>query len=576
MHIITIYRRVLGLLAAEKRAAIILGLANLLLAALHFAEPVLFGRVIEAVAAAGGAGAPALLLLWGVVGLGTIGATAIIALKADRLAHRCRLETIARTFEKLLSLPRAFHADAHTGQLHKVMFQGADNLFTIWLMFFREHLATIASLAVILPLTLFLNWRLGSLLIVVSIVHAALIIHAISRTERAQQEVEAYHSRLAEQANDAIRNVTVIQSFVRLGLEVRRMREVIRSLIDAQFPVLNRWALVTVLARASATIAILSIFATGVLLNADDKASISDIVSFTGFAMLLVGRLEQMAYFCNQLVLQAPVLAELFAILDTQPNVKERANAASLTTVKGEVRFEGVSFSYDGVRPAVRDLTFHVRAGSKVAFVGRTGAGKTTAISLLYRLYDPQAGRILLDGRDIAAVTLDSLRANIAVVFQDTTLFHRSIEENLRIGRPAGSRDDMIEAARIARAHDFIIKQPRQYDTVIGEFGRTLSGGELQRIGVARALLKDAPVLVLDEATSALDSETEMALRQGLEALLKERTVFIISHRLSTLQSADTIFVMDDGRIVEAGAYDELLARNGAFTELMRGQLLPS
>ena len=217
-----------------------------------------------------------------------------------------------------------------------------------------------------------------------------------------------------------------------------------------------------------------------------------------------------------------------------------------------------------------------VPAGSTVALVGHTGAGQTTALSLLHRVWDPTAGRILVDGVDIREVTLASLRQNIGVVFQESLLFNRSIAENLRVGKPDATDAELEAAARLAEAHDFILRQPRGYETLVGERGSTLSGGERQRLAIARALLKDPPILILDEATSALDAATEARVQRALKALTHNRTTFVIAHRLSTVRDADRILVFDQGRIVERGTFAELVAADGVFANLVATQLAAS
>jgi ATP-binding cassette, subfamily B, beta-glucan exporter len=223
----------------------------------------------------------------------------------------------------------------------------------------------------------------------------------------------------------------------------------------------------------------------------------------------------------------------------------------------------------------VNDLSFIVEPGQMVALVGHTGAGKSTAVALLQRLRDPDAGTIRIDGVDLRDVTLDSLRANVGVVFQESMLFYRSIADNLRVGRPEASDADLLAAARLAEAHDFILRQPEGYNTLVGERGATLSGGERQRLAIARALLKDPPVLILDEATSALDAATEARIQQALKNVMRDRTTFVIAHRLSTVREADLILVFEAGRIVECGSFSELLARGGTFAHLVATQLGP-
>ena len=583
MEFLNVYRRVLALLTPERGLAVTLALANLALAGLHFAEPVLFGKVVDVLA--GIAGRPAgevwhdtvlLLTLWGVVGLTGIVANILVALFADRLAHRNRLGAMQRFFEHVLALPLAFHGDIHSGRLLKVMLQGADHLFGLWLAFFREHLETFVTLLVLLPLTLFLNWRLALLLIALVVLFALMTTLVIRRTERAQSEVESQHSQLAASASDALANVVVVQSFVRHEAETRNFSDISRKVLRAQFPVLNWWALVSVMTRAASTLAVISIFALGTWLTLAGEATVGEVVSFMGFANLLIGRLEHAMGFASRLFFQLPALREFFQVLDTRSNVAERPGAATLPRVRGDVAFEGVSFAYRGGQRALADVDMQVPAGSTVALVGHTGAGKTTALSLLHRVWDPTAGRILIDGVDIREVTLASLRQNIGVVFQESLLFNRSIAENLRVGKPDATDAELEAAARLAEAHDFILRQPRGYQTLVGERGSTLSGGERQRLAIARALLKDPPVLILDEATSALDAATEARVQRALKALTHNRTTFVIAHRLSTVRDADRILVFDQGRIVERGTFAELVAADGVFANLVATQLAAS
>jgi ATP-binding cassette subfamily B protein len=233
------------------------------------------------------------------------------------------------------------------------------------------------------------------------------------------------------------------------------------------------------------------------------------------------------------------------------------------------VSYEDVTFRFKGSDQGVFGLDFTTLAGKTTALVGPTGAGKTTTLALLQRLRSPDRGRILIDGRDIEDVTLNSLRSQIAVVFQDAGLFNRSLADNIRIGRPEASDAEVEEAARMAEAHDFIARKPGGYQFVIGERGASLSGGERQRIAIARAILKNAPILILDEATSALDVETESRIKRALDRLRRGRTTFIIAHRLSTVADADTILVLDQGCIVERGSFRELVARQGLFAHLV-------
>ncbi|HET7778091.1 MAG TPA: glucan ABC transporter ATP-binding protein/ permease [Rudaea sp.] len=568
MPLLRIYLRVIGLLAPEKGLAIMLALANLSLAGVYFLEPWLFGRVVDELAVAGHRDAWHYIGLWAAVGLGGVVASVWVSLHADRLAHRRRLAAISQYFEHAIALPLAFHGQHHTGRLLRIMYGGTSNLFSLWLGFFREHLATLLSILVMVPLALKINWKLALLMIALMVSFALFNTIAMRRTLKAQGEVEELHHAITERAGDVFGNVLIVQSYNRLADEVEAIREMTKRVLAAQYPVLRGWAWLSVANRASSTLTVVAIFALGASLNAKGEVSVGGIVSFVGFALMLIGRLEQFASFISGLFFQTHSLSDFFRVLDTKEVLHETPGAQELTAPRGEVEFENVSFGYEVTHPALRHLSFRARAGSTTAIVGPTGAGKTTALSLLYRAYDPSEGRILIDGVDIREVSLKSLREHIAVVFQDPGLFYRSIADNLRIGNPDATQAEIEAAAQAAEAHNFIIVKPEAYSTLVAERGRSLSGGERQRLAIARAMLKDAPILILDEATSALDNATEARIQRALNVLTKDRTTFVIAHRLSTVRNADMILVLKDGELVEQGRYEELVRKGGLFAEL--------
>ena len=580
MHIhtlIAIYGRVLGLLKPVRGLAITLAIANLALAAVPFLDPILFGKAVDLLANAATRGAEAtyrdgirIFGLWAAVGIVGIVARILVALYADRLAHTQRQRVTAMFFEHVLQLHLAYHRRSHSGRLLKIMLQGADQLFGLWVTMFREHLSTLVALLVLLPMTVFLNWRLASLMIVLIFGSAFLTAYVTRRTLSAQGDVQAYQTDLAERAGDAFGNVVLVQSFVRLSAEMRMMREVIERLLSAQFPVLNWWAVVNVLQGAVATITVISIFAVGAWLNLRGEATVGEIVTFMGFATHLISRMDQVVGFLNSLFMGVHGLREFFEVLDTQSAVSDRPGARPIENVRGQVEFDHVSFSYAPNRKALDDITFTAETGQTVALVGETGAGKSTAMGLLQRMDDPQAGAIRIDGVNITDVTLDSLRAQIGVVFQESLLFFRSIADNLRVGKSDASDAEMEDAARQAHAHDFILRQPRGYQTRIGERGANLSGGERQRLSIARVLLKNPPILILDEATSALDAATEAQVQKAFKNLKQGRTTFVIAHRLATIRDADLIVVFQEGRIIERGDFCELVRQGGYFAQLWR------
>ncbi len=579
MEFFRVYGRVIGLLRAEKGLAVLLAIANVAVAGLQFYEPVLFGQVIDLLTTARNKpveilwrDAIAILTLWAAIGLGGIAANMVVSLQADRMAHRRRLGAMSSYFEHLLILPFSFHNSQHSGRLIKIMLTGVDNLFGIWLSFFRENLATMVALFIMLPLSMFMNWRLASLLIVLILFFAVMNVWIVNRTDRLQKIVEDLHSELAGRAGDALGNINLIQSFVRLKSETREMHRVIGETLAAQFPVLNWWALLSVMTRAASTITVIAIFVMGTWLYTKGEATVGEIVSFMGFATMLIGRMDQASGFVSRIFFQMPSLGDFFRILDATSSVPDKPNGIDIGRAKGEVEFDDINFSYDGKRPALVHFSLKAPAGATVAFVGPTGAGKSTALSLLHRMWDGQSGVIRIDGVDHRDIRLESLRHNIGVVFQDSTMFYRSIGDNLRIGKPDATQAELEEAAHLAEAHDFIMRQPQGYDTLVGERGTTLSGGERQRLAIARALLKNPPILILDEATSALDAVTEARIQKALKVLMAGRTTFVIAHRLSTIRDANQVVVFEHGRVVEQGGYQELLAQGGAFSRLVSTQ----
>jgi glucan exporter ATP-binding protein len=581
MSIFRLYGRVLALLGSESRLAWALALANMALASAQFAEPVLLGRIIDTLSGAQARGElpswsrlGVLLSAWAGFGLFTIACGTLIALYSDRLAHRRRHVVLTGYFEHVLQLPLSYHGNTHSGRLLKVMLQGTDALWGLWVGFFRDHLSSFISLLVLLPISLFINWRLASLLIALCVVFAGLTALIARKTQTLQSSVERHYSDLAERASDTLGNIALVQSFSRLEAEVIELRQIVERLLAAQMPVLSWWALAIVLTRTSTTLTVLSIIIVGTLLHINGQATIGEMVTFMNFAGLIITRLEQSVGFINRVMSEAPRLREFFQVWDTIPAIRDLPDAVDPGRLGGLIEFKDVSFSYDGERMAAADLSFKAMPGEMVALVGATGAGKSTAIALLHRAFDPQFGKIEIDGTDIRKFKLSALRRNIGVVFQEALLFNRSIADNLRVGKADATEAEMREAVRRAQALDFIERKFEGFDGRVGERGRSLSGGERQRLSIARALLKDPPILILDEATSALDADTEAKVMRALDEVMKNRTTFVIAHRLSTVRKASRILVFDAGRIVEAGTFDELVKAGGRFAGLARTQLI--
>jgi len=556
------------MLGKERGLAVALASSSLVIASVQLAEPVLFGWVVDAVARGGSAGN--LIALWAIIGFLGILAGVVVAVFADRLAHRRRLAALADAFEQAITLPLSYHARHGSGAVVGAVLRGTDELFWMWLGALREQLTALVTIVFLVPVALLIDWRMASILAVLAICYTILNLHVIAKTHAGQRKAEDYRYGVSGRVGDVISNVTIVQSFTRLAAEADALRGMTGELLAAQYPVLTWWGILAVLQRAAASLAMIAIFAVGAGLASQGEVSIGEIVSFVALANVLIGKLDQLSSFTVRIQQAAPALDNYFALIDERAAITDAADAKPLGRPMGEVQYDNVTFRFTGSEQGVFGLSFQAGAGKTVAIVGPTGSGKTTTLALLQRLRAPDAGRITVDGQDIAMVTLTSLRHAISVVFQDAGLFNRSIGENIRIGRPGASEDEVAAAARLAQAHGFITEKPGGYDFVIGERGASLSGGERQRIAIARAILKDAPILILDEATSALDAETEARIKRALDQLRKGRTTFVIAHRLSTVTDADEILVMDKGRITERGKFSDLVAAGGLFSRMVR------
>jgi ATP-binding cassette subfamily B protein len=562
-----VYKRALTMLLAERWRAFWVIVAGVALGAVPIVEQVLLARVVDALAL--GRGAFPIIGLWAIVGLVGILAGVVVSVMADRLAHRRRLAALGQAFEHAIILPISYHAEKGSGAVVRTILAGTDALFWNWLSFLREQFVALIGILVLIPTAVMMNSTMALILAALAVVYVLANVVVAQKTSTGQAAVEQYHNNVYGRVGDVLGNVTVVQSYARLGAEMQAMREIMADLLTAQYPVLTWWGLLTVLTRTAATVAVVAIFAVGALLVGQGKITIGEIVAFVGFATVMIGKLDSLSGFAVRIFQSAPTLRNFYDLLDATEGVREKPDARPLEAVDGHVSYEAVTFQFPRSDQGVFGISFEAPAGTTTALVGPTGAGKTTTLALLQRLRAPDGGRILIDGQDIEEATLNSLRHNIAVVFQDAGLFNRSIAENIRVGRPDAGDEEVERAAQLAEAHDFIARKPGGYQFMIGERGASLSGGERQRIAIARAILKDAPILILDEATSALDVETEGRIKRALDRLRQGRTTFIIAHRLSTVADADTILVLDRGRIIERGTFRELVAKQGLFARLV-------
>lgn len=410
-----------------------------------------------------------------------------------------------------------------------------------------------------------MNWRLC--LLILTLLPALVLVAKFfgRRLKSLSTSMQDQTAELSTLVEEVISGIRIVKSFVQTGREEERFAgQVHRGLTLA----LRRAGIMAVfipvisLLTFSAAAAVLWYGGTQVI---EGAVTPGDLFAFVLFAGILIGPFSSAARVFAQIREAQGATQRVFEILDTQPEIHDRPDAQPLAQVSGNVRAEGVSFSYDPRTPVLSNLSFEARPGELVAFVGPTGAGKTTVINLLHRFYDPTEGRVTVDGWDLREVTLESWYRQVALVPQETILFGGTILDNIRYGQARADAAAVEEASKAAHAHEFIVGLPDGYRTVVGERGVNLSGGQRQRIAIARALLKNPRILLLDEATSSLDTESERLVQDALERLMKGRTTFVVAHRLSTIQRADRIFVLDKGRLVEAGTHAQLMERQGLY-----------
>jgi len=478
-------------------------------------------------------------------------------------------------YEHLQKLSLGFYSRKKTGGLITRVSSDTDRLWD-FLAFGVVDVSLSAVMLVGLSVVLLsLDWRLGLVMVLPVPVFCLAIYRHGEHMNRFFIRAWRKWSRVTDVLSDTIPGMRVVKAFNQEERETGRFNERNVDVTDEFNRIHESWTTfwpALMLAVHGTTVAVWA-FAMPRLLSDDQAVALSagTFVSFLLYTTMFIGPIEIIGQMARTVQRATTSAHRVFEILDTEPEITNPTEPVFLDPVEGHVEFEDVSFGYDGVRQVLRGVSFVVEPGEMIGLVGPSGGGKTTVTNLIARFYDVTAGRVLVDGVDVRDLDTGHFRRQIGIVLQDPYLFHGSIADNVRYGRPEAPLEAVIEAARAANAHDFIVKLSQGYDTVVGERGQNLSGGERQRVSIARAILHDPRILILDEATSAVDTETERKIQEAMDRLVAGRTVFAVAHRLSTLHKASRLFVMKDGRLAEAGTHEELLSREDGIYARLHG-----
>ena len=480
------------------------------------------------------------------------------------------IRTITLTvFEHLQHLSLGYHLQRKTGGLSRDMDRGGRAVNELLRVMIFSIFPTLFELTVVC-IILFVRYQPRFVIVtLLTIVSYGVFTYSISNWRlKFRKRMNETESKANTTAIDALINYETVKYFNNEQLETQRYNQNLKNWQQASY---NSEASLAILNIGQATIIAIGLTLLMVMAGqnvVNGKMTLGDFVLVNAFLLQLYVPLNFLGYVFRTLQNSLVDISRMFSILDVEKEITDKADAKALRISNATIDFSKVSFDYNSDRPILKDVSFTVAGGQKIAIVGHSGAGKSTIARLIFRFYEITGGQILIDGQDIRDITLSSLRQNIGVVPQDTVLFNDTIEFNIRYGKPDASDDEVRNAAKLAYLHDFIKSLPDGYQTEVGERGLKLSGGEKQRIAIARTILKNPPILLLDEATSALDSKSEEAIQKALNEIARQRTTLVIAHRLSTIMDADQIIVLDQGRVVETGSHQQLLEQKGSYSSL--------
>jgi ATP-binding cassette subfamily B protein len=492
----------------------------------------------------------------------------------EQVSQNVAFEMRNRLFNKLSDLSFSYHDQQQTGQLMTRVTSDVEVIRQFVGQGLLNLIASVVTVFGVIAVLLATNWQLALVELASIPVIFVLIGYFISKVRPLFGIVQTRIGALNTILQENLAGIRVVRAFAREPHEQKRYLGLNTALMDVNITINKRSSVAFPLTFLTVNVATLLVVLVGGLKVIDGTMTIGTLVAFLSYLVVLIGPVFGIGFLATA-ISRAGVSAErVFEVLDAKNEVEEKPGAQKLGAIQGNVEFRNVTFKFAGAeQPALDDVSLMAPSGATVAIMGRTGSGKSSVINLIPRFYDPQKGQILVDGVDVRDVTLESLRANIGIVLQDTVLFSGTIRENIAYGQPDASAVQVVAAARAAQADDFIRSFPDGYETLVGERGVGLSGGQKQRIAIARALLLNPRILILDDSTSAVDAETEYQIQQALDQLMYGRTSFVIAQRVSTVRNADLIVLLDEGRIIATGTHDDLLRDSELYGEIVDSQL---
>jgi ABC-type multidrug transport system fused ATPase/permease subunit len=477
-----------------------------------------------------------------------------------------------RIYDHLQRLSLSFFDKQQTGTLLSTITSDVATIQNFASSNTLNLLVDVLTIIGVLGLMFWLNWDFALIAVAVTPFLLLFVSRFKKAVKKATHEVRLHQADIVSVVQEGLESVRVVKAYGRESLEDSHLTAVSREAVDAALKARRVKSLLSPIVSIVVALCTAFVLWRGAGLIIKDTMTVGALTVFLAYLNKFFKPVQDLAKNTNAIAQATVALERIQRILDTDTGIKDRPDAKTLESAKGHIAFDKVAFGYDPGSPVLKGITFGIEAGQKLGVVGTTGGGKSTVVGLIPRFYDVDGGRVLIDGVDVMEYTKASLRNQIGFVLQDTVLFHGTIKSNIAYGRTGATDAEIIEAAKLANAHDFISAMPHGYDTLVGERGLSLSGGQRQRIGIARAIIRNSPILILDEPTAALDTESERLVMEGLSKLMKGRTVITIAHRLSTIRDSDKIIVLDGGVVAEQGSHDELLKLNGIYAELHRIQ----